>query len=865
LWALSRAFLSISLGDFMSQKAPQFRRSLLARSVLIACGATASVLAIQPVLAQDASKELQRVEITGSLIKRAAAEGPAPVETISRKEIEKTGATSVNELLKSIPSIDIFDQGELASNSPSGSGTANIRMRGLDESNVLVLLNGRRLPVNALYDSSGAGAAVDINMIPIGSIERVEILKDGGSAIYGADAVAGVVNFITKKNYRGLEISADLGSSSRGDGSEKSVGIAGGAGNYDEDNYNILFALNMFKRDPIYRKDRDISKSVDFRRLGGSDGRSSFSPYGNYVDPATFGFTGDTYRPCPPELLTNRCRFDFNASVLTAYNGADRWGGLVVGAFKLSSDIKAIAEVSYSESKDHFEAQPVPDFFAVPSGTGLIAGRFMQGGPRITDRLGTSNNIVLGLEGSTGKIDWDVSMGQGVSKVTNNDSGYYDANLWAVATGNGSIDPTVSTNDPALVESLKVRPTRTGESKTQHVTGKFTGELMQMANGPLGYAVGASFWNESLVDTPDALSQAGLVTGSVAQAAANASRNAHAVFAEFSIPAMKNLEVQLAARFDEFENASKLSPKVAARYEVSPALILRGSYAESFKMPALKQLFGAKEQGAVNINNETGAPNCQAIGQPADCDISAWQINGSNDKLKPEKGVTWNLGTAFEVGKSFSGTVDIWQITKSDNITTPTVDDAISQGLLGRDPVDNRWLVFTNLSNQAKRLTSGIDVDLRSRLPSIGQYAISLRNATTYYLKDSEQESPTSGWKDNIDTYATPRLRNTASVTVDMGAWSSSLAWRYVGGFLDATDPTPTTMRVPSYEEFDVVASYSGIKSLRLSVGVKNLLDTPPPYSKLNGSNNAYTQMGFAELYSSRGRFFYANLNYAFR
>ena len=163
----------------------------------------AAVAAAFPLAAWSQAQQLERVEITGSAIKRTDAEGPAPVEIITRKEIAKTGATSINELVRSIPSIDVFDQGELASNSPAGSGTAQLALRGLGSTNLLVLLNGRRLPVNALYDSSGAGAAFDVNLIPISAIERIEILKDGGSAIYGADAVSGVFNIITRTRLPG--------------------------------------------------------------------------------------------------------------------------------------------------------------------------------------------------------------------------------------------------------------------------------------------------------------------------------------------------------------------------------------------------------------------------------------------------------------------------------------------------------------------------------------------------------------------------------------------------------------------------------------------------------------------------------------
>jgi len=108
-------------------------------------------------------------------------------------------------------------------------------------------------------------------------------------------------------------------------------------------------------------------------------------------------------------------------------------------------------------------------------------------------------------------------------------------------------------------------------------------------------------------------------------------------------------------------------------------------------------------------------------------------------------------------------------------------------------------------------------------------------------------------------------LRNNASISIEQGPWVGVLGWRFTGGFKDATEPTATTMSVPAYEEFDLSASYTGFKNLKLNAGVKNLLDAQPPYSKLNGSDNSYTQMGFAEIYNSRGRYMYASLNYVFK
>ena len=858
-----------------------FDRSRLARAVALACGtATAGALAQQPAPAPT-SQQLERVEITGSSIKRVQAEGPAPVEIYTRKDIERTGATTVNELIRSIPSIDLYDQGELASNSPAGSGTANLALRGLGSTQLLVLLNGRRLPVNALYDSSGAGAAVDVNMIPVSAIERVEILKDGGSAIYGADAVAGVINFITKRDYQGLELRAGYGISSENDGKETSAGLAFGYGNLATQRFNLLVSLDYFKRDPIFRKDRDISRTVDGRRFGAPDGRSSFAPTGNVIDPLTGNFVGLTYKPCAPQDFNIVCRYDFNASVLTAYNAADRVSGLVIGSFQLTPDIRAFAEVMAARTEDTFNAHPVPDFFNVPiihpaqvpfadpsvPGTVVIAGRFMQGGPRITERKSDLTNIVLGAEGTSFDLDWKLSAGQGFSEVTNSDRNYYNRTLWNAATVSGQLDPTVFTNDPAFVQSLKVTPVRVGESKVRYLNAQVGGTALSMPAGPLQYAIGASAWRESLVDTPDPLTQQGLVVGSIRQAAVDASRNAKAIYGELSVPVLRSLEAQLAVRFDDYPEESKTSPKVALRWQATPNLMFRTSYTESFKAPALKQLFGAQEQGAITI---VDAASCQIlVGTPV-CALNAFQVNGSNPDLKPEQGETVNVGMIAEAGFGSMG-IDFWPINKEDGILTPTTESAIANGLFGRDPNQpSRFLIFTNLQNVAGQMSSGWDIDGRMRFAGTPIGTLSLRNLLTYY-EHVKTRSPGEDWAEFNGVYGTipaPRWRNTLQLSSEYGAWTGQIAVRTTAGFWDQGQPYPIlpgTPKVGTHEEVDLQLQYAGFKQLRLVAGVKNALDNMPPFSVTNLTDNANTQLGFAELYTNRGRFFYLNAIYQFR
>lgn len=855
-----------------------FKPTSVARALIVAYGGLAFVSGAA--LAQS-DTTLERVEVTGSAIKRTNVEGPAPVEIVTRKEIARSGATSVNELLHNIPSIDIFDQGELSSNSPAGSGTASVRMRGLSDSQVLVLLNGRRLPVNALYDSSGAGAAFDINSLPIGAIERIEILKDGGSAIYGADAVAGVVNFITKNDYQGIEVTANLGTSSRSDGAEKRFGLSAGFGDLTKDRYNVLFGLDVFKRDPIYRKDRDISSSVNFQAFGGPDRRSGFAPAGNVLDPNTGNFVGLPYTACAPEDTGagNICRYDFNKSVLTAYNGADRVSALAIGTVQLTPTTKAFAEFTYSTSKDHFEAHPVPDYFIVPitdpaqqpydigDGSIYIAGRFMQGGPRTTDRKSDFFNTALGVEGTVGNYDWKVSYNHGESKVTNSDSNYFDYNKWLVATSDGSIDPTSGANDPALVQSLRVYPVREGVSKLDSLNAQLSGDVMQLPAGTLRFAVGVSANRETLTDTPDELTQKGEVVGSIAQAAVDASRTYQAVYGELSVPVSKTIEGQAAIRYDKYGSTNATSPKIGVKWTAMPELAFRGSYTKSFRAPVLKQLYGAQEEGATNI---TDPASCQILGVPLDangeCFYSAYQVNGSNPDLKPEIGKTLNLGMVFELAKNFNASVDWWKIQMSDSISSPTITSAIEEGLYTR--VGPKTSIFTNLQNIAQRETAGIDIDARWRLGGTPIGNVTIRNLLTYYTTNKTRSTDADPWAEFSDTYATPVYRNAMNVTTETGPWTFGGTLKTVGGFLDTEQPieaNATTRRVSSFTELDVVTQYSGYKNLELTFGIKNLMDREPPFSIQNVSSNSYSQMGFAELYTARGRFFYAGAKYTFK
>ncbi len=839
-----------------------FKQTKVSTGVLLAVGGALMVPA-----AASFAQNTQRIEITGSAIKRTQAEGPAPVEVYTKKDIERTGATTVSELLKSISSIDIDDQGELTGNSPSGSGTANLQIRGLSERNVLVLLNGRRLPVNALHDGSGAGAAVDVNTIPLSAIERVEILKDGGSAIYGADAVAGVINFITKRNFTGLEARAGFGVSSRGDSKEIPFGIVGGFGDYDASGFNVFGAFDYFKRDPLLRTDRDLTRTADWRRFDGglarSDGRSTFHPSGNIV--AGAGAPGQLV-PCPAEdlpLVGGLCRFDFNKSILTSINGADRWSAMVLGSVKLGANVRGYGQYVRSESKDLFEAQPAPGAYVDSLGR-TIRARFMQPGPRTTNRTAALDHLVAGVDGTFGNIDFDVALGQGTSKVTNQDKNYVATDLFTAAIGNGTINPTSTTNPTAAVDAIRLTPTRAGKSVKRFVDGKVSGPLMDLSGGPLAYAVGFQVAKETLNDRPDANQQSGNVFGSIAQAAVDSSRNQSAVFGELSIPFLKDLEAQVAVRHDKYPNYNQTSPKLAMKWQPVGAVALRGSYSESFLAPSLKQLFGGQDEGASSTSDPaicaffpTLAGSCS--------NFPYKEVSGSNPNLKPEIGKTFNVGFVLEPSNVVSIGVDFWKIKKKDEIGTLTTESALANGNFA--VVNGEAVVFVTNQNIAATKTSGIDVDARLRVGDTAIGKVTVRNSATYYKSTQTQFEPGDVFYEYVGSWLSPRWRNNLTVNVETGAWNTTASIRTTGGFRDSTQPfglpQSTNRILKAHEELDMVVQYTGLKNLTLSGSVRNLFDKLPPFAN-RGTLNQYGSLGFPWIYSPRGRFFSLTANYKF-
>lgn len=863
------------------------KRTRLCASLLIAFGGSVA-------LGQACAQGEQRVEITGSNIKRISAEGPLPIEVITRVDIERKGVQSTNDLLRSLSYMSSFND-ELISNSPNTTGSASAGFRGLSGDQTVVLLNGRRL-ANYGFD----GAFVNLNTIPLGAIERVEVLKDGAAAIYGADAIGGVINFITRKDYRGVEIGAGFSVTGEGDTKETTVNGTVGFGNLDSQGFNVLANLNYLKRDPLNNLDRERTRSADFRRFGGGNQLSTFAPSGNFVNPTTGRQQPFTACPDPTLLVTpspltpgdaasSSCLFDFSPYRTTLY-GTERIGGIVTGRIKLGASAQLFAEAMFANSDTLASAAPTPGNFNLPVGHPAnafssaitVRGRPLQAGPRLTNNVSDASRYIVGVEGQLGRMDYNIALGRAENESQNKDSGYFLNDKMLAAIANRTFNPFSLTNPQSVIDSISSTDTRIGKTKNTFLDAKVSGDLFKLGGGMAGFAVGLVLGKEEIADVPGVNSQTGNVFGSIQQSVVVADRKLTAAFVELAAPFTKEIEAQFALRHDRYtglSSSSSTTPKVAVRFQPVKELMLRASYSEGFKMPSLRDLFGGLNGSADSVQDFPGcaARNVAAAACPR---LQYDRVSGGNTQLKPEKAKSMNFGIQFEPIREVTLGMDYFIINKTDEIglvLAQFVIDSVAYRpgattTLGGNPAyaitrnagGTITLVNTAQGNLGERKIEGFDLSASTRFAT-GIGRVTLDGTATFYSKYDYADQPGTPLYDRLKLLNLPRWRTQVRAAVQSGAWSYDVTANSRARFYDkpqSTAATPvlaTTALVGNFDTFDMSLSYSGIKGMRLAAGVRNLFDKDPPFS-----NNDPRTLGFAQVDDVRGRIFWINANYSF-
>ena len=890
-----------------------------------------------PAMAQQADQtpqKIEKIEVTGSSIKRVEGESALPVTIIKREEIVRSGVTTAAELLNRISANNTGGYAETTAIGDQGSpGFAGASLRGLGSNATLVLLNGRRVSNFAFGNTGGfSNGSADLNAIPLAAIERVEVLKDGASSLYGTDAIGGVINFILRNDYRGFEGTAYYGNSQAGGGQKKRATLTGGIGDLDTQKFNIFGTLDYQKSGRLRAQDRAFSKTALIRHADGTVDKTSANSFpANIYDPYGAGFVNPTAAEgCRPPASLKRtpasgsCRFDY-ASVIDIIDPSERTNAIVRGVLQIAPDHQLYAEGTYSRNRYQFVISPTPASFATthadpvtgatahilypaggpfypglgitPAVPGLTPGpidlfyRTFELGGRADVSTTEAYRGVFGAKGTFVGWDYDTALLYSKSKGTDVfTTGYVSENRLIAAMATGLINPFDFNNaqGQALLQSTQISnvPTRTSETTTKSVDGKVSKELAQLPAGPLALALGADYRRETLADIFDPIVSSGdILGGGGALKSSTGSRNVKGTFAELNVPIIKNFETTLSARYDKYSDfGSTVNPKIAFRWQPAKTFLARASYGKGFRAPSLYDIFTPVQTGnTANANSDF--VRCPVTANAAqDCNIQFNTRTGGNPALKPENSEQATLGFVFEPTERTSIGIDFYKINKSQNISTLTDSvifaSAASQAKYEANGTITRFpgtqvvngvtlplpIAFVNLftTNLGNIHTDGIDLDATYKGPAtdIGRFSVNFSG--TYVHKFEIQLEQGGVYTENAGIFFNGgpviRWQHYLAFNWDQGPWAATLAQNFQLGYGD--DAAPPERRVTSYETYDLYGSWSGIKNLTLALGVRNLLDRDPPYSRQGQT----FPVGYDPRYTDpRGRFFYGSVTYAFK
>ncbi|MEP7061959.1 MAG: TonB-dependent receptor [Betaproteobacteria bacterium] len=911
----------------------KFRKSKVAVALGFGVGG-GMLLAAVGVHAQDAPAPAApqadiRVEVTGSNIKRVEGEGALPVTVMTRKDIERTGATTPMELLQFISANT--SAGNVSIGNVIGTlsfSTQTASLRGLGGGRTLVLINGKRVDGTAGEVQGVQG--VNLAVIPFAAIERVEVLKDGASAIYGSDAIGGVINFILRQDYRGGEGFVQYGSPTRKGGGDQYLATGSvGFGDLAKDRYNAFFSLSYTQQNSLDQNQRNFSKTSFLPDIGllGISGNT----FPGYISTGGIGSVGYPNNcgaaniavtdPTLVGILGARCVFDpSQVSGVQMIPDDKLWNFFGSGRFQINRDWQAYVTGLYSRDQTRFQIQPVPisdqftygpnnDIFSnvtlpptspfYPHDLAIAAGvdgqplnvryRAVESGLRNTTDTNENAQIVAGLKGTWKQWDWDGSFfySEGRTNETLN-GGFprYSLLLPLLNSGNVNLFGPNTPDISAQIQAANYNGTTfDGTSKNYGVEGKTTGTLWQLPAGPMALAVGGEVRKESLDQVPNAV----LATGDVAGYGGNvkdvnASRNIWAAYAELNVPILKSLEGDVAVRYEHYSDfGSTTNPKVSLRWQPSRAFLMRGSYGTGFVAPSLYQLFTPQIGGAspTGLSDPIRCPVTANVG--IDCSTQFNVTFGGNPALKPERAEQWSAGGVWEPVPGASLSADYFKInlsgaiTNGIPITTILADLGQYGGLVQRGPVDPNFPalpgriehVLQTYINLGNLHIEGLDVDLQYQTPqtAYGRFAFGLSG--TYYIRYDAQATDGSYVGGVGTVYG-------AVTTGVIPRWKNYASVTWTQG--------PWSATVANTYQSSYVDASTDLNGNFRRVGTLSLWDLQGGYSGFKnltltlGVKNVFDtnppvtnqqntfQLGFdTSYYDPRARFVYGSIRYAFR
>lgn len=714
----------------------------------------------QEAVQDDDTTRLEGVTVTGSNLSRSEVETASPVVTISSDDIKAEGFTTVEDILMTAAQStgNVDTELDMTGSTPNGKF---VNLRGLGPQYTLVLLNGKRMAdYPQAYDFRST--AVSLSSIPVGAIDRIEILSGGASAIYGSDAVAGVINIITKSNYDGNELHLRGGTTTRGGGQSYTLQFTGGK---TEDKWNVTYAFQYQRKKPIMAFQRDFmdttynnpafrddpskapaSEAVRLVQVE-DDGTESYlwpDKNGNLVNSTNAmryacNHTNPNYRlyRSSKDMSTvDRCGDVSYAAQRTIRNGKNQLSGLISGNYSISDETKAYYTIMASRSKDSANNTTMFNFYMPeqvydPSLGTVYANRTVTpdevGGQMPHKYSERAYGFNVGLQGifMDGRFDWDVSLGRSGYNmsidrrnfVTQRLNKYFlGESLGTNADGqeihNVRIDRLFSPMSPEDYNDISTVFTNKGESSISNIQGMTRGELFDLPAGTVEMAIIMDAVHEKYVLTPDVRTtpdHTGERIFNWTAVNAGGSRNRYALGTEFHVPIVSSLSANLAGRYDKYADKSDVGGaftwQAGLEWRPTSSLLLRSTYATSFRAPDLTYLY---TDHSSNFYSLVDVYKCRRDGIPStspDClsGSSDYQdfVEGEyegNQDLKEERGKSFTAGFIWDVTDSMSLSMDYYRIE---------LDNAVSE-------IDSNFLMMQDADCLLGKTESGEAVDQNS-------------------------------------------------------------------------------------------------------------------------------------------------------
>ncbi len=696
----------------------------------------------------EAIPRLERVEVTGSAIKRLADETALPVQVLTRADIDKAGVTTAAELLARL-AVNVGGLTDGVSINVGGDqrGFNAANLRGIGTGATLVLLNGRRM---ANFASPGDDAGVDLNTIPAAAVQRVEVLLDGASALYGTDAIGGVINFITRKDFQGLELGLHGGGTQEGGAGKRSATLAGGWGDLARDGFNVFAVLDAQETDRLGTEQRKFIGTLRVpERLGhllsgftmpanirlSSDQRTrlqqqGFTINGKPIVNRTINLSAPNCNPPANLYLPNgtggedACTYDYMGDT-ELYPDSRKHSLLARGVVQLGAQHQLYLESLYARARTRYvgsasriesvelDASRIPQLagygFDQPwydaeedetldaEPTVTLRGRLFEAGRRTSELTSTGTRHVLGLTGLWSGWDYDIAYGRSSNKVADKDvRGYLLLDKLEQGIQSGLINPfgPSSAEGRAYLESIQVSDVvRQARGVMDSLDFRLSRSLMALEGGDLALALGGEWRRERTDFRPSALLLSDNINNDPAPEGGRAtsdSRRVTAIYTELLAPLSKRLELQLSARYDRYQQiGGAASPKAGLRFMATPEWLLRASVGSGFRAPTVSDLY----RPTVISSTATLPDPIYCAEEDNDLSVCAdnWETRRySNANLKPERSRQFSLGTVFQPSKALTLSLDYWNIKRT-RLIAEIGDDVILGNLAKYEPLVHRY------------------------------------------------------------------------------------------------------------------------------------------------------------------------------